>query len=102
MYLYIDNQNIVELSELRDIIDLGAIEDATVTVTIKDTMTESPIDGQAWPTEMIHTENGTYLAVLSPDLEIKPNNQYLAVIDATTTGNVKGHWELRVTAKVRR
>ena len=93
MYLYIDNQNIVELSELRDIINLGAIEDATVTVTIKDTMTESPIDGQAWPTEMIHTENGTYLAVLSPDLEIKPN---------TTTGNVKGHWELRVTAKVRR
>ena len=102
MYVYIGNQNIVELNELRDVAELGAIEDATVTITLKDTMTNTPVDGQAWPTDMVHTEDGQYRAVLAPDLDLYPNNQYLAVIDALTTGNIQGHWELRVTAKVRR
>jgi hypothetical protein len=97
--LYIDNSNVVELTELTNSATGLAITTATVTVTLYDSA-GVVVTGQTFPAAMSHVSAGTYRATLEDDIVLVENRQYVAHIDATYTGIV-GHWELPVRAKVR-
>ena len=102
MQIFLSNNNIIELHDLRSLVTGLKDNAATVTVTIKDMMTNEPVIGQAWPTSMAFVQDGLYRATLSPLLELSPNRLYLAVVDAVGTGSEYGHWETEVASKVRR
>jgi len=97
--IYIDNSNVVELTELTNSTTGVAITNATVTVSLYDSA-GAVVTGQTFPATMSHVSAGTYRATLEDDIALIENRQYLAHIDASS-GGIVGHWELPVRAKVR-
>ena len=97
--IYIDNSNVVELTELTNSATNTAITNATVTVSLYDSAGVL-VTGQSFPAAMSHVSAGTYRATLEDDLVVVENRQYVAHIDASS-GGIVGHWELPVRAKVR-
>ena len=102
--IYIDNTNVIELTELTNSVTSAAITNATVTVSLYDSagvlVTSQSSPNQIFPLSMSHVAGGTYRAALIDGLVIVENRQYIAHIDANASGTI-GHWELPVRAKVR-
>jgi len=100
MFLYIDNNNVIELQDLTnsvtEVVDTGA----TVETTIKDS-SGTAVTGQTWPAVMAHDATGTYRATLEADIALIPNRQYTAIVDAVGSGGEIGHWEIPVKSMVR-
>jgi hypothetical protein len=97
--IYIDNSNVVELTELTNSATGTAITNATVTVSLYDSAGVL-VTGQTFPAAMSHVSAGTYRATIEDDIVLVEHQRYVAHIDASSSGLV-GHWELPVLAKVR-
>ena len=103
IFLYIGNDNLLELNGLFNRGDSQYLNAATVTVTLKDANDQN-VSGQVWPTTMqyVTASNGNYQAVLEDGLSLTENALYTAVVDADGGADKKGHWELECQARVRR
>ena len=101
-FAYVGNTNLVQLNGLKDGSTGLFVNDATVTVTIEDSL-GTPISGETFPVTMSYVtgSNGDYEGAVSENLALVDGTTYYAVIDATFTGAV-GHWEYAFTAKTRR
>ena len=101
--VYISNDNLLEIANLR-VASTGAFANsATVTVTVKDAA-GSEVSGQTWPTTMdyVASSNGIYRAVLQDTMSLTESAKYTAEITATSSGSIKGFWSLPLTALKRR
>jgi hypothetical protein len=96
MNLYIDNDTLAELYDLRDEVTGALITDATVTVTLFDGSGEEVL-GAVWPVTMPHVENGIYRAVIPAGLDLDRGRRYQAVM--STSG---ASWELELTAQAQK
>jgi hypothetical protein len=100
MSLYIDNSNVIELQDLKDVVTDTVDESASVSVTIVD-KAGNEVSGENWPVPMAHDTAGTYRATLASSLSLLNNKTYYAVVDVTATGGVVGKWRCPVKALTR-
>ncbi len=100
--IYIDNDNLLRLSGLRNEATGDYINSAVVTVTVIDSGDVNVV-GQAWPLTLVYvaSSNGRYEGTLEETLVLIAAASYTAVIDAVFGGDLKAHWELPLTAEVR-
>lgn len=95
------NDNVIELTGLKDEITDVNIDDATVTVTLKDS-TGVDVTGETWPLAMAALgSGGIYRATLINTLDVTLLDQYTAVVDVTTTGGVKAKWSIPAQVTLR-
>lgn len=100
--LYMQNDNLLQITGLQDAATGSYINDATVTVTLKDSA-DVEVTGQSWPTTLgyVASSNGDYQATLSDQLALIDKADYVAEITADGGSGLKGFWTLRVRARER-
>lgn len=100
--VYVANTNVLDLIGLKSVVDNAYVDNATVTVTVKDS-TGTAVTGEAWPMAMTYVaaSNGNYRAFLENDLALVAKKKYTAFIDADAGVNRIGHWEFPFTAAIR-
>lgn len=100
--VYIGNTNIVELSGLKSAVEGSFVNDATVTVTVKD-KDGANVSGQTWPADMDYVAgtDGLYRGILEDDLALTEGELYAAHIDADAGPNRVGHWEFNFKPETR-
>jgi len=105
--VYIDNTNTLELQGLKSVVEDVYINDADVSVTIKESAADGDdLAGATWPMPMdyVTASDGNYRISLSHLLPFGPRKTYVAVIDAdggVTPSERFGHWEFEFVANVR-
>lgn len=101
--VYVDNSNVIELRGLKLAIENTYVNDADVTVTVKDSA-GADVAGQAWPTTMdyVAASNGIYRAIVEEAAELVADETFYAFIDADAGAQRIGHWEFAFVPKVRR
>jgi hypothetical protein len=95
MTAFVANTNVLDLIGLKNELSGASIDNATVTVTIKDDQGVN-VAGATWPLTMsyVAASAGDYRAFLSEDLGFIAKGKYIAAIDADGGTNLVGHWEL--------
>ncbi|MDX8513529.1 hypothetical protein [Mesorhizobium captivum] len=101
--VYVGNTNIIELTGLKSAVEGTYVNDADVTVTVKDA-DGNAVAGQTWPAAMTYVaaSNGNYRGILEDDLALVDGTTYFAHIDADAGANRIGHWEFAFVPKTRR
>jgi hypothetical protein len=91
-FAFVANTNNLELNGLRNAATGAFVNDATVTVTIKD-RAGATVAGVSWPLSMpyVTTSSGNYRAAVSHTLALVAGQWYTAEISATGGGLV-GFW----------
>jgi len=94
MTAFVANTNVLDLTGLKNEIAGSYINDAVVTVTIKDADGVN-ISGAIWPMPMayVSASNGDYRAFLASTLPFIAKAKYTAFIEASGGTNLVGHWE---------
>lgn len=100
---YVANTNVLEVRELKSAIEDTFINDATVSVTVKDGEGNA-VAGQSWPASMAYvaSSNGWYRAIIEDAVDFEADETYYAFIDADAGTNRIGHWEHAFVPKTRR
>lgn len=93
MTAFVANTNVLELIGLRSNINDTYINDATVTVTIKDA-DGVEVTGETWPLTMdyVAASNGNYRAILVDGLALVGKRKYVAYISADGGTDRIGYW----------
>lgn len=95
--LYLDNDNVIELSGVTNKLTGAVVNTATVNVTLLDSNGD-PVAGQAWPVSMAYVPNtaGTYRGLLSRSLSLEVRELVTAKVEATAAEGY-GQWETPVS-----
>jgi len=101
--VFIGNTNMIELRGLRDELSGEYINDATVTVTIRD-LTGTEMDGQQWPATMPYVDGsrGIYRVPIVHSVPFTKDTNYIATITASAAGGTRGEWGMPLLARTRR
>lgn len=101
--VYVANTNVIELSGLKSAIENEFIDDAMVTLTVKDE-SGAAVVGQAWPAVLafVAASAGLYRGIIEDDVAMTAGTTYYAHIDADAGADRKGHWEFAFVPKIRR
>ncbi|RWN11761.1 hypothetical protein [Mesorhizobium sp.] len=101
--VYVGNTNVIELSGLKSAVEGTFVNDASVTVTVKD-KDGANVSGQSWPAAMAYvaSSDGLYRGILEDDLALVDGETYFAHVDADAGDNRIGHWEFHFVPKTRR
>lgn len=103
--IYIANTNNILLTGLKSEQEGTYLNDATVTLTLKDS-TGTEVGAGPWPITMdyVAASSGNYIGYLSADLALLQGKKYTAFIDADASDSNterKGHWEFPLQAAKR-
>lgn len=103
MYLYKDNDMVVELDGLKNAVTGEYINSATVTFTLK-TAAGAIVTGQSFPAAMPYVtgSNGLYRAALSDAASITVGARYVVEINVDAGSGLSGKWELDAVCQVRK
>lgn len=99
MQLAINSNNVVEVYNLTNTVTGAYVDDANVTVTVRDMQTNEPIGGAVWPVDLPNVGSGRYREVLDSFIELDKNKQYILDITAATV-NESTNWQTPVSAVV--
>jgi hypothetical protein len=102
MPAFVGNTNVLLLSGLHSEIDGSYINDATVSVTVKD-KDGVELAGVTWPADMTYVtaSNGNYRIFLVDDAALSASVQYVAFISADGGASKIGNWQFNFTARER-
>lgn len=80
--IYEDNDNVIEVSELKDQVADTFLNNQIVEVTIKD-LDGTELSGQTWPISLSYVSgsNGKYRATLPDTLAFDSDKEYVAEVD---------------------
>lgn len=100
--VYVANTNVIELTGLTDAVDDTPINDATVTLTLKDA-DGNEVAGQTWPAPMdpVSGTDGLYRGIIEDDVEMVVGALYVAHVDVDAGPDRIGHWEFNFKARTR-
>lgn len=101
--LYLGNDMLLEVANLRDQATGDYLNAATVTVTLKDSSGVA-VAGESWPLAMsyITASNGTYRAILRDTLTFAAGARYVATVIADAGEGRRAQWELDFVCRTRR
>lgn len=101
--VYVANTNVIELAGLKDAVEGEFVNDATVTVTVKDGDGEE-VAGQTWPATMgfVTDSDGLYRGIIEDDVELTAGTTYYAHVEVDAGPDRIGHWEFAFVPKTRR
>lgn len=93
MVAFVGNTNLLEIRGLKSAVEGTFINNATVTVTVKDA-SGSNVTGQTWPTSMSYVvaSSGDYRAVIEDDAVLAARQTYTAEITVNAGVNRIGFW----------
>lgn len=96
------NDNLLQIEGLQTGLDHTYINDATVTVVVKDD-TEEVLTGMMFPAPLdyIAESNGCYRVMLSNLINLEADRYYTLLVEADSNG-VMASWERCIKAEVRR
>ena len=96
MAAFVANSNILDLTGLLNAKASSYINDATVTVTIKD-LDGNELTGISWPVTMAYVaaSDGDYRATISEDLALVHKVNAVAHIEVDGGAGLVGHWEFK-------
>lgn len=99
--LFVGNDNLVTIDELKNVSDGSYINDATVTMTLKDSSDVGVANG-SWPVTLAYvaSSNGKYQGVLQDGITTTSGSNYVLHVDVIGD-NLKAHWEITLTARTR-
>lgn len=100
--IYKDNDNLVEVDELKNSATDAYINNATVTLTAIRDSAGNNVTGVSFPMSMTYvaSSNGKYQATVDKALALTAGYNYTAIIDAVSS-TLDGHWELPLVCRVR-
>lgn len=100
--LLIANSNTLELNGLRNAVEGGFVNSATVVATLQDAQGVDVV-GQVWPATLnyVADSDGCYRLLLADDLVITKNKRYKLILVAQGDG-LTARWEDFIQAKIRR
>ena len=100
--IYKDNDNLVEVDELKNSATDAYINNATVTLTAIKDAAGVTVTGVSFPISMTYvaSSNGKYQATVDKAIALVPGQSYTAIIDAAS-GTLDAHWEIPLTCKIR-
>lgn len=101
--LYVGNDMLLEVADLKDDVTGEHLNAATVTVTLKDSAGVN-VTGETWPLALAYvtSSNGVYRATLKDTLSLTANARYVATVIADAGSGKRAQWELDVVARTRR
>jgi hypothetical protein len=93
MTAFVANTNVLELRGLKSAIEDAFVNDATVSVTIKDA-SGANVAGVVWPLTLAYvaTSDGDYRAIIPHGAALTAGRQYTALISADGGTNRVGFW----------
>lgn len=102
MTVFVANTNILDLIGLKSAVEDAFINDADVTVTIKDT-DGTEVTGASWPVTMdnVAGSDGDYRGVVVDGLGFTAGARYIAFIEVDAGPDRIGHWEFAFVPKTR-
>lgn len=85
---FIDNDNMIQISGVRDAANGIYLNNADFEVTLVDAATETEIVGQTWPATMsyVHESDGIYRLTLEYDLEVVDQQNLIAKLSGNPFG----------------
>ena len=99
---YLDNDNLLSVTGLKNASSGSYMNDAVVTATLKDNA-GTLVTGQTFPTTLSYMAdtNGNYQATLQDTLNIIESTIYTAEITATSASGLVANWSMDLTATKR-
>ena len=99
MNLYMDNDNLLSVTGLKNASSGSYMNDATVTATLVDS-TGTTVTGQTFPVTLSYVADtdGNYQATLDDALSLTEGSVYTATISATTSSGLTASWEVAMKA----
>lgn len=100
--IYVDNDSVIEVAALANAQAGTDINDATVTVHLKDAA-GADVAGETWPKAMEYVDgsNGIYRATLPYTLSLSPGARYTATIIADANAGLRAQWSIECVARIR-
>jgi hypothetical protein len=101
--IWYSNDNIIEVTGVKNKVSDTYINNASVTVTLIDYATGAQVSGETWPLALsnVPLSNGDYRATLVDSLSLSTIKRYLAKVTVDGGTDLKGYWEINVLAKIR-
>lgn len=102
MTVFVANTNVLDLVGLHSEVDAAFINNASVTVTVKDS-DDVEVAGVTWPLIMayISASNGNYRGILSNELALVAKETYYAHITADAGVDRVGYWKFKMKPLIR-
>lgn len=99
----VDNDILLKITALMNQADSQYVNDASVTVTIKDRLGVN-VAGVSWPQPMNYVDgsNGDYIVTIDRVAEFIDGVGYIAYIDISTPGGNDAHFECDLGAETRK
>ena len=100
--ILVDNDNVIQVTGLKNLVDDTYQNSATVTVTLKDSDGVDVV-GETWPLTLTYvaSSNGNYGANLADTLSLVDGCKYTGTVIADAGANGKAQWEEEVIARTR-
>lgn len=95
--LFVGNDNLVTVDELKNVSDGSYINDATVTMTLKDS-SDADVANGSWPVTLgyVTSSNGKYQGVLQDGITTTSGSNYVLHVDVTGDNKIhtdRDKWE---------
>jgi hypothetical protein len=102
MTVFVANTNVLEIIGLKSAVEGTFVNDATVSVVVKDA-NGTPVAGQTWPTSLAYVtaSSGDYRCILEHDLALENRQKYTAEISVEAGVERIGFWAYPFTAQTR-
>jgi len=99
--LLVNSDNVIQLTELKNLVDGAYLNGATVTVTIVDS-DGVDVTGETWPLSMpyVASSDGVYRANLADTISFVAECKYTATVIADAGADGKREWVTDVIARV--
>lgn len=97
--IYLDNDNLLTVSALKNANGGALVTDATVTATLYDA-SDAEVTGQVWPLIMGGDGAGNYSGQLQDTLNLTDGGNYTAVVSADGVG-LQAQWRMSLIARKR-
>ncbi len=102
-YIYLNNDNLVTLTGLKDVAADAFVNNGTVQLTIKNS-SDVDVSGITWPLTMDPEsgDNGDYAVIVEQTAVFVDEADYVAVVVVSGSGVGDAEWQIPLRASVRR
>jgi hypothetical protein len=100
--LFMQSDNLIEVSGVKNVATDAYLNSATVTVTLKDAGTDINLSGQSWPLTLSYVpeSNGNYRGTITNDVLTTSGQRLKAAVSVDAGEGLSRYWEIPVVSVV--